>query len=114
MDRAKIVKPKSYPLLFLSLVTILIASYILLTFPPSSSLHIFIFHISYILIFFILFFLFLYGLAAFFLRSAIQGILIASAVIAYFLFSLNNLTNPLFLILLIVLFGCLEVVFWKK
>jgi len=107
-------KKKTWPLLFLSLLALLSLGYILFVFPPGAFFDALGLHISYIPIFFTLLFLSLYGLIAFFFTSGLQGLLISGVVVCFLLFRLLNLTNPLFIILLLVLFISIEGVVWKR
>ncbi len=64
--------------------------------------------VSIIILFFLLLAIFLFSLCSYAFKSKAHGVLIASFFVIYFLFRLNHLTNPFFLILLIALFVTLE------
>jgi hypothetical protein len=107
-------KKKTWPLLFLSFACLTALIYVLLVFPPGTSLTIFSFSISYIPIFFVLLFVSIYGITAFFLTSALQGVLVGGLVVGFLLFHFFNLTHPFFAVILVVLFACIEGVVWKR
>lgn len=105
---------KSISLLLLSILSFLALCYVLFAFPPGGSFSILFLHISYLLVFFVLFFISLYGLVAFFLKNALQGVTIAGFVVCFLLFRLFHLNSPFFVILLVVLFFCIEGIVWKR
>jgi hypothetical protein len=105
---------RPWPLLGLCIACIAALFYIFLTFPPGYSLSFLGIHIPYLFIFFILLFLAVYGPVAFFLKSALQGVVIAGFTCLLLLFRIINLTHPFFSILLFILFFCVEGVLWKR
>lgn len=107
-------KTKPWGLLLLFIFSMIGLCYLFLTFPPGSAFIILGINISYVLIFFILLFLTLYGLVAFFLTSALQGVLVGSFICCFLLFRIINLTHPFFTILLFILFLCIEAIVWKR
>lgn len=107
-------KTKPWGLLLLFVLSLAGLCYLFLTFPPGSAFVILGIPISYVIIFFILLFLTLYALVAFFLTSALQGVLVGSFIVSLLLFRIINLTHPFFTILLFVLFLCIEAIVWKR
>lgn len=59
-------------------------------------------------IFFVLVAISFFSLGTYIFKSRAHGFLIAGLIVTYFIFRLNNLTNPFFLILLLALFFTLE------
>jgi hypothetical protein len=96
-------------LLSLGLLTILI-----LFVAPNSSVSIGIITISTLWIFLLAVAIFCYSLPLFALKSKKHGILLSIFVITYFIFRLNGLSHPLFLIILIGLLLTLELLFTSK
>ncbi len=95
-----------YNLFFFSTTTGLI-----IYFPPTYQISIMHIKLPVMIPFFIVFFLLLYCLGILFLRRKKHGLIIASFVVSYLLFRLNNLTHPLFLFLLLALFLVAEFLF---
>ena len=95
-----------YSLFFLAATVVLI-----IYFPPTYQASIMHFRLSIMIPFFIVFFLLFYFLGMLLLRSKKHALIIASFFVFYFLFRLNNLTHPLFLILMLALFLVAEFLF---
>lgn len=106
--------PRPWVLLVTFLLSLGVLIYVLVRFPPGLSLSVLGLQISYLFLFFCLLFICIYSLSAFFLRSALQGILISGFIVCFFVFRLINLTQPLFIILLCILFLCVEAVVWRR
>jgi hypothetical protein len=77
-------------------------------FPPDLSLKLSLITIPLYAALFIVAFLFLYSLTAYLTRSFIHGILIGLFPVVYLIMRLNELTNPLFFVLLAGIFVGLE------
>ncbi len=88
--------------------------FLIFYFPPTYQLLIYKYHISILYLFFISLFFFLYFTGAFILKSKKHGFFIAFFAISYLIFRLNNLTDPLFLFLLIALFLTVEFLFTRN
>src|SRR3972149_8387684 len=94
---------------FLLLVALI---YLIWNFPPSFQFS--IFNFSILPLFFTLFFLFIYFLFSFILANKRRGFLIGLFAIIFLFLRLNYLTEPFFLILLLILFGSVELLFAKR
>ncbi|MGH7204333.1 MAG: hypothetical protein ACREHC_07855 [Candidatus Levyibacteriota bacterium] len=101
-------KKFSFSLLLSSVILFILLGLILYYFSPSAEFVIFSIHLSILLAFFPLLFFALFFAGTTIFRSKWQGTLIASFVVLYLTFRLNNLTNPFFFILLAALFVTLE------
>jgi hypothetical protein len=77
-------------------------------FPPTFQLQLHQFRISIITFFLLSLFLLVYFTWVFILKSRKHGLFLALFVVTYLVFRLNNLTEPLFLFLLIALYLTLE------
>ena len=84
---------------------------LIIYFPPTYQIPIMRFRLSIMTPFFITFFLLLYFLGRLVLKSKKHALIITLFVVSYLLFRLNNLTHPLFLILLLALFLVAEFLF---
>src|ERR1035437_7245718 len=85
--------------------------YLVFNFSPSAQITILSFNLSSIYFFFAFLFLFLISVFAFVFSSKRRGVFIGRVTFIYLILRLNHLTHPSFLILLIVLFGCLDLFF---
>jgi len=81
--------------------------YLALNYSPSESL-------SLIPVFFALLFISTFSLFTFLLNNSRRGFLLGLLVISYLLLRLNGLTSPFFAILLLILFGGIELFFLKR
>lgn len=119
-------KRKKRPIWLLVLSSLLLASlvYLVLNFPPTHKFT--IYNLSFdpwlrtkgqftiLPLFFILLFSTLYSLFTALLSNKRRGLLIALFFSIYLILRLINLTHPFFLILLIALFGGIEIFFVKR
>ena len=87
---------------------------LIIYFPPTYQISIMRFRLPIMIPFFIVIFLLLYCLGMLFFRSKKHGLIIASFAVSYLLFRLNNLTHPLFFILLLALFLVVEFLFTQR
>jgi len=101
-------------LLLLAILSLVGFIYLLLSFSPSFNLQVLSFNLPVIYLFFAALFLFLFSFFAFILASKRRGLFIGLFVVIYLLLRMNHLTHPFFLIMLLVLFGCLELFFVKR
>jgi hypothetical protein len=97
----------------ISLALLGLFSYLIINFPPTYHVSIGNLLFPILPIFFLLTFAFLYFFFSA-LLSKRRGILIALFANIFLLLHLNHLTHPLFLILLVIIFGGLELLFIKK
>jgi len=96
---------------FLSLVGFI---YLILSFSPNLQIPVLNFNLSIVYFFFTLIFLFLFSLFAFIFKSLRRGVFIGAFVVIYLFLRLNHLSSLFFLVMLFVLFGCLELFFVKR
>jgi hypothetical protein len=82
--------------------------------PPTMTFTVAAQQLSVVPLFLCLLFFFLFFLSTYIINSKIHGVLIAAFVVCYLLFRLNNLTHPLFLLLLTAIFIVLELFFSFK
>src|SRR5258708_20584800 len=97
--------------LLLSLLLLFLLSLLIYFLPPNFKFSIFNIEFMVLQFFLFLLLLFLFAFGSFLFKSKKRGILIALFGVSYFLFRLNNLTHPFFLLLLISLFLALELLF---
>ena len=105
---------RNFGLLIVSVLAFFAILYIVLNYSPALKLSILNFSFPILPLFFVLTFIFLYSLFTFILKSKRRGILIGLFVISYLVLRMNGLTNVFFVILLVVLFGSLELLFVKR
>jgi hypothetical protein len=98
-----------YTLLFLASTVALI-----IYLPPTYQISIIYLKVPIIIPFFIIIFLLFYSLGMLLFGRKKHALIIASFVVLYLLFRLNNLTQPLFLILLLALFLVAEFLFTRR
>ncbi|HYM65076.1 MAG TPA: hypothetical protein VES68_01150 [Candidatus Sulfotelmatobacter sp.] len=110
MKRGK--RPISF--LILSILSLGLLVYLVLNFSPSYNFPILGFNFPVLILFFLLFFIFLYSFFSFALINKRRGLFISLFVNIYLLLRLNGLTHIFFLILLVILFGCLELFFSNR
>lgn len=97
-----------YTLLFLAAAVALI-----IYLPPTYQISAIYLKVPIMIPFFIIIFLFFYSLGMLLFGRKKHALIIASFVASYLLFLLNNLTQPLFLILLLALFLVAEFLFTR-
>src|ERR1035437_548803 len=101
-------------LLIISLLSGATLGYFILNFSPAFQFSIFSFKFSVLSFALLLLFLLLFTLTTFALNNSRRGLLLGLLVISYLLLRLNGLTSPFFAILLLILFGGIELFFIKK
>ena len=99
------------PVSFLSLAALV---YLILNFSPAFQLSIINFQFSILIPALTLLFIFIFSLFAFILNNSRRGFLLGLLIISYLLLRLNGLTSPFFAILLLILFGVIELFFVKR
>src|ERR1035437_5812290 len=99
--------------LVVSLLSLCFLGYLILNFSPSFQFSILSFKFSVLGFALILLFLSLFFLFGFILNAR-RGFLLELLVISYLLLRLNGLTSPFFAILLLLLFGGIELFFVKR
>jgi hypothetical protein len=100
--------------LFLGLISIAALIYSVLNFSPTYGFTIYNLQFTILPIFFALLFSFLFFLFSFILASKRRGLFVGAFIVIYLILRLNNLTHPFFLLILLVLFGSLELFFIKR
>ena len=101
-------------LIVISILTVAALTYLILKFSPSARFLILNYQFPVIALFLALLFIFLFSLSAFILTSTRRGVLIGLFAVIYLILRLNNLTHPFFLIMLLILFACVELLFAKR
>lgn len=99
---------KLLPFIVLFLIT---TCFLIFYFPPTYQIQVLQYNLPIIYPFLISVFCFFFFLGAFTLKSKKHGLFLGFFVVLYLIFRLNNLTHPLFLILLIALFLVVEFLF---
>ncbi len=89
-------------------------SYLVYYYPPDYQFLISNFQIPVLPVWFVLLFIAVYGIFSFFLNSKRRGFMLSLFAVIYLLLRLNGLTHLLFLLLLIVLFGLIELFYIKR
>ena len=107
-------RKKLFPHLLLGILFLLLFILIISLFSPNQPLRIFTTDIPLLPFFFLFFFLSVYFLATYIFASKKHGLLLGLFFIIYLIFRQNDLTHPLFLVLLIGLFLILELLFSRK
>ena len=120
MNRRK----RSFWLLVLSLLSLAALIYLIVSFSPSSKLHLPLgalakwgitnYQLPILPVFFLLLFTFLFSLLSYLSRNLRRGATIGLLIITYLTFRMLNLDSPLFIVLLIALFISLELFFKKR
>jgi len=101
-------------LLAVSVLSFTTLGYLILNFSPSENLSFIIYHLSLIPVFLGCLFIFIFSFFAFMLNNSRRGFLLGLLIISYLLLQLNSLTSPFFAILLLILFGGIELFFVKR
>ena len=107
-------RKKRFWLLLAGLVSFSAFIYTILNYSPDFQLSIVNFQFSVVAVFLCLLFFSLFFLSGFILNNQRRGALVGLYVIIYLILRLNSLTNPFFAILLLVLFGVIELFFVKR
>src|SRR6266700_3243747 len=94
-------KKRSWIFLVVSIIVGVLSILAILFISPDYSLSMGDLHLSIVYPFLLILFLFLFFATSYIINSKIHGVLLASFVVCYLLFRLNNLTHPLFLLLLV-------------
>jgi len=106
-------KKKYLWLLVVSLLFLISLSYLILNFSPAFKFSLLNFQFSILIPGLALLFLFVFSLFSFILNAR-RGILLGLLVVSYLLLRMNGLTSPFFAILLLLLFGGIELFFVKR
>ncbi len=88
--------------------------YLIINYPPDFQFSIYNYSLQIIPVFFVLLFVFLYFLFDVLFASRRRGLFAGFFAATYLLLRLSGLTHPFFLVMLIILFGCLELFFVKR
>jgi len=107
-------KKRNFWLLLLSILSLGTLAYLVLNYSPSENLLLITYHLSLIPVSLLLLFLFIFSLFGSVLKSKRRGFLLGLLVISYLFLRLNGLTSPFFVILLLILFGAVELFFVKR
>ncbi|HEX7542683.1 MAG TPA: hypothetical protein VF385_01205 [Patescibacteria group bacterium] len=107
-------KRRPFWLLVVFILSLAGLGYLVLTFSPTSQFSIFNFQFSILIPGLTLLFLLIFSLTTFILSNSRRGFLLGLLVISYLLLRLNGLTSPFFAILLVILFGGIELFFIKR
>jgi hypothetical protein len=101
-------------LLIASVLSLMTLAYLILSFSPSFQFPILGFTFSVLLLAMFLLFIFTFSVFSFMFNNSRRGFLLGLLVISYLLLRLNGLTSPFFAILLLILFGGIELFFIKR
>ncbi|OGH08300.1 MAG: hypothetical protein A2152_01315 [Candidatus Levybacteria bacterium RBG_16_35_6] len=99
------------PIILLSLIGLI---YLIIFINPNHNFQLFLFKIPALILFFILIFIFLSNLVSFLLRNQRRGIFFGFLSIALLLLSFYHFIHPFFIIMVLALFGVLELVFSRQ
>src|SRR5579859_1575836 len=99
---------------FLTIITLCGEIFIIKSFSPAMQFPIFQLTIPIINIFFLLLFICFFSSITFFLRTKLQGLLIATFMVIYLFFRYLNFTNLVYQILLLLIFISIELFFFQK
>jgi len=95
--------------LITALISLVSITVIILLLPPTFEISLPFLSLPIIWLTFVFIFLFLYSLTAYIFRSFIHGILVGLFPITYLILRLNDVTGPIFFILLLGLFVAMEI-----
>ncbi|HZQ29851.1 MAG TPA: hypothetical protein VFA93_02115 [Patescibacteria group bacterium] len=98
----------------LSILFLFTLFYLIIFTSPDKSLTIGNLKLSPTQLFFVSFFVFSLSLFTFIFKALAQGLLISFLIVGFLILRLNNLTHPIFVVLLIALFIALELLFRRK
>jgi hypothetical protein len=90
------------------------STYLTLSVSPSNDLSLITYHLSLIPVFLLLLFSLVFSLFTFLLNNSRRGFLLGLLTVSYLILRLNGLTSPFFAILLLILFGGIELFFVKR
>ena len=101
-------------LLVVGILSLGILTYLILNYSPSDNLSLISNHLSLIPIFLLLLFILTFSVFSFIFNNSRRGFLLGLLTISYLLLRLGGLTSPFFAILLLILFGGIELFFIKR
>jgi len=101
-------------LLILSALSLGALVYLILNVSPTDQFSIFNFQFSILIPALTILFILIFSLTTFILNNSRRGLLLGLLIISYLLLRLNGLTSPFFAILLLILFGGIELFFVKR
>jgi hypothetical protein len=107
-------KKRPFWLLVISILSLVALWYLILNYSPIFQFSISNFQFSILIPGFALLFLLVFSLFTFLLNNSRRGFLLGLLAISYLLLRLNGLTSPFFAILLLILFGGIELFFIKR
>jgi hypothetical protein len=107
-------KRRPFGFLVIFILSLVGLGYLVFNFSPSSQLSIWNFQLPVLSFGLILLFLLLFSIVTFILNNSRRGFLLGFIVISYLVLRLNGLTSPFFAILLLILFGGIELFFIKR
>lgn len=107
-------KKRNLGFLILSFLSLATLFFLIINYSPSFNISLFNLNISIVFLFLSFVFLFFYSFFSFLLSNKRRGALIGLFMVAYLILRLNQLTNLFFAILLVILFGSLELLFAKR
>jgi len=87
--------------------------YLALNYSPSENISLISNHLSLIPVFLLLLFILIFSLTTFILNNSRRGFLLGLLLVSYLILRLNGLISPFFAILLLLLFGGIELFFVK-
>lgn len=99
---------RPWKFLLLSLVSIILLCYIVVSLPPSFRFSFFSYKVSVLFVFFPLLFSFLFSLVVFFFNTKNHALLGAAFIVVSLMLLVNKLTHPFFFIMLAALVLVLE------
>jgi len=100
--------------LFLGLISFVALIYSVLSFAPAYGFTVYGLQLTILPVFFVLLFSFLFFLFSFIFTSKRRGFFVGAFIVIYLILRFNNLTHPFFLLILLILFGSLELFFVKR
>jgi hypothetical protein len=107
-------KRRPFWLLIFFVLSLVGLGYLVMNFSPSSQLPILKFELPILPVGLMLLFLVVFSFVTFLLNNSRRGFLLGLLVISYLLLRLNGLTSPFFAILLLLIFGGIELFFVKR
>lgn len=108
------IKKRPFHFFLLSILLTICIAYLLNNYPPSYTIVWKSFSVPLLSFVGLLFVGSIFSLCTYLFHSYVQGLLIALLVIGYLILRYINLTNIFFLLVLVALFGTLELFFLKK
>jgi len=107
-------KKRPFWLVIVFILSLVGLGYFVLTFSPTSQFSILSFKFSVLIPGLTLLFIIIFSVFSFIFNNSRRGFLLGLLVISYLLLRLNGLTSPFFAILLVILFGGIELFFVKR